>query len=99
MLQAEGLWLTGLREEGPLQSGHFLPGATGEWCHGSEQRRWLGGNGKDGHLGEQSGNGAAREPPLRGREMGRIESITTNKASGGDGIPVELFQILKDDFV
>ena len=24
-------------------------------------------------------------------------SITTNKASGGDGIPVELFQILKDD--
>ena len=23
--------------------------------------------------------------------------ITTNKASGGDGIPVELFQILKDD--
>ena len=28
-----------------------------------------------------------------------FESITTNKASGGDGIPVELFQILKDDFV
>ena len=26
-----------------------------------------------------------------------VESITTNKASGGDGIPVELFQILKDD--
>ena len=26
-----------------------------------------------------------------------MESITTNKASGGDGIPVELFQILKDD--
>ena len=26
-------------------------------------------------------------------------SITTNKASGGDGIPVELFQILKDDVV
>ena len=25
--------------------------------------------------------------------------ITTNKASGGDGIPVELFQILKDDTV
>ena len=24
-----------------------------------------------------------------------LESITTNKASGGDGIPVELFQILK----
>ena len=27
------------------------------------------------------------------------ESITTNKASGGDGIPVELFQILKDEAV
>ena len=27
------------------------------------------------------------------------ESITTNKASGGDGIPVELFQILEDDAV
>ena len=26
-----------------------------------------------------------------------LESITTNKASGGDGIPVELFQILKGD--
>ena len=26
-----------------------------------------------------------------------LESITTNKASGGDGIPVELFQILEDD--
>ena len=28
-----------------------------------------------------------------------LESITTNKASGSDGIPVELFQILKDDAV
>ena len=28
-----------------------------------------------------------------------LESITTNKASGGGGIPVELFQILKDDAV
>ena len=28
-----------------------------------------------------------------------IGSITTNKASGSDGIPVELFQILKDDAV
>ena len=28
-----------------------------------------------------------------------LESITTNKASGGDGIPVELVQILKDDAV
>ena len=28
-----------------------------------------------------------------------LASITTNKASGGDGIPVEFFQILKDDAV
>ena len=28
-----------------------------------------------------------------------LESITTNKAHGGDGIPVELFQILKEDAV
>ena len=39
----------------------------------------------------------ARHP---GREVKwALESITTNKASGGDGIPVELFQILKDDAV
>ena len=29
----------------------------------------------------------------------RLGSITTNKASGGDGIPAVLFQILKDDAV
>ena len=29
----------------------------------------------------------------------QLESITMNKASGGDGIPVELFQIFKDDAV
>ena len=28
-----------------------------------------------------------------------LESITTNKASGGDGIPVDLFQIMNDDAV
>ena len=28
-----------------------------------------------------------------------LESVTANKASGGDGIPVELLQILKDDAV
>ena len=28
-----------------------------------------------------------------------LESITTNKASGGDGIPIELFQVIKDDAV
>ena len=29
----------------------------------------------------------------------QLESITMNKASGGDGIPAELFQILKDEAV
>ena len=33
------------------------------------------------------------------RESRSLESITMNKASGGDGIPVELFKILKDDAV
>ena len=40
------------------------------------------------------------EPDMLEREVKRtLGSITTNKASGGDGIPVELFQILKDDAV
>ena len=37
------------------------------------------------------------EPDILECEVkGALESITTNKARGGDGIPVELFQILKD---
>ena len=36
---------------------------------------------------------------LEGDVKRALESITMNKASGGDGIPVELFQILKDDAV
>ena len=40
------------------------------------------------------------EPDILECEVkGALESTTTNKASGGDGIPVELFQILKDDAV
>ena len=40
------------------------------------------------------------EPDILECEMKwALGSITTNKASGGDGIPVELFQILKDDAV
>ena len=40
------------------------------------------------------------EPDILERELKwALESITMNKASGGDGIPVELFQILKDDAV
>ena len=40
------------------------------------------------------------EPDILGCEVKwALESIITNKASGGDGVPVELFQILKDDAV
>ena len=40
------------------------------------------------------------EPDILECEVkGALESITMNKASGGDGIPIELFQILKDDAV
>ena len=40
------------------------------------------------------------EPDILERELKKaLESITMNKASGGDGIPVELFEILKDDAV
>ena len=36
---------------------------------------------------------------LESEVKGALGSITTNKASGGDGIPAKLFQILKDDAV
>ena len=40
------------------------------------------------------------EPDILERKVKwALGSITTNKARGGDGIPVELFQILKDDVV
>jgi len=40
------------------------------------------------------------EPDILECEVKRaLESITMNKACGGDGIPAELFQILKDDAV
>ena len=41
-----------------------------------------------------------QEPDILECEVMRaLESSATNKASGGDGIPAELFQILKDDAV
>ena len=53
-------------------------------------------NDPDNHDGEIT----HLEPDILECEVKRpLESITTNKASGGDGIPVELFQILKDDAV
>ena len=43
---------------------------------------------------------AQLEPDILEREVKwTLGSMTTNKASGDDGIPVELFQILKDDAV
>ena len=40
------------------------------------------------------------EPDILECEVkGTLGSITTNKASGGDGIPAEIFQILKDDTI
>ena len=40
------------------------------------------------------------EPDILEYEVKRaLERITMNKASGGDGIPVDLFQILKDEGV
>ena len=53
-----------------------------------QQRGW-------GPRGEVCRHGKARE----GAPVWALGSITTNKAGGGDGIPVELFQILKDDAV
>ena len=47
-------------------------------------------------------NGVITHPEpdiLECKVMWAVGSITMNKASGGDGIPVELFQILKDDAV
>ncbi|XP_060259447.1 uncharacterized protein LOC132658268 [Ovis aries] len=56
---------------------------------------------KDFHdQGNHNGVITHLEPDIQECEVKwALESITTNKASGGDGIPVELFQILKDDAV
>ena len=56
---------------------------------------------KDLHdLGNQDGVITHLEQDILECEVkGALESITTNKASGGDGILVELFQILKDNAV
>ena len=52
------------------------------------------------HPGNHDGVITHREPDTLQCEVKQAsESITMNKAHGGDGIPVELFQILKDDAV
>ena len=53
---------------------------------------------KDIHNPDNNGVITHLEPDMLECEVKwALESITTNKASGGDKIPVELFQILKDD--
>ena len=57
---------------------------------------------KENNLGMSNHDGVIThlEPDILECEVKRaLESMTMNKASGGDGIPVELFQILKDDAV
>ena len=57
-------------------------------------------NNKDLHDPDNLGVITHLEPDILECEVKwDLESITTSKASGGDGIPVELFQILKDDAV
>ena len=51
-----------------------------------------------GPLGTPQGLAQWKRASSRG-EAETLENITTNKANGGDGIPVELIQILKDDAV
>ena len=56
---------------------------------------------KDLHDPDNHSGGIAHLEPdtLECEVKWALESITMNKASGGDGIPVELFQILDDDVV
>ena len=89
----------------------FLSG-TSLWFHGMDlteaediKKRWQEYTGKlykkDLH-DQDNHNGMITylEPDILESEVKwALESITRNKASGGDGIPVELFQILKDDAV
>ena len=52
------------------------------------------------HLNNHDGVASHLEPDILEFEVKwALGSITTNKASGGDEIPAELFQILKDDAV
>ena len=56
---------------------------------------------KDHHGPENHGGVITHLEPniLESEVMWALRHITTNKASGGDGIPAELFQVLKDDAV
>ena len=67
-----------------------------KWQECTEELYIKGLNDTDNHLGGIT----HLEPDILECEVKwALGSITTHKASGGDGIPVELFQILKDDAV
>ena len=72
----------------------------------SDQRKEIEGNNKMGKTRDlfkkirdnHDGGITDLEPDILECEVNcALESITMNKVSGGDGIPIELFQILKDD--
>ena len=64
------------------------------WQEYTEKLYQKGLNDPDNH------NGTHQEPGILECEVWwALGSIITNKAGGGDGIPIELFQILKDDSV
>ena len=66
------------------------------WCNLIEELYKKGLNNPDNH----SGVVTHLEPDILDSEVKWVlGSLTTNKASGGDGIPAELFQIIKDDAV
>ena len=67
-----------------------------KWQEYTEELHKKGLNDPDNHNGVIT----HLEPDILESEVkGALGSITTNKASGGNGIPVELFQILRDDAV
>ena len=69
----------------------MLGGIEGRRRRGQQKMRWL-----DNHGGVVT----HLEPGILVCEgKWALGSVTTNKASGGDGIPPELLQILKDDAV
>ena len=73
----------------------FVLGINYARCCGEGYRKDL-----DTHSDNHDGVITHLEPDILECEVKWVlESITTNKASGGDGIPVEPFQILKDDAV
>ena len=74
---------------------YFIPWVTGwqEYTEELYKKHLYGPDNHDGMITDL-------EPDILECEVKwALESITTNTASGGDGIPVELFQILEDDAV